>query len=71
MLPESLSVASDRKGWNTTSVHGQVLDSISDCLADVINLFGATSVTHVLVNRLPRGLDKLLAARSAFSNFLS
>ncbi len=59
------STPCDTDGWNSESVHAQVLDSIGDCLADIVNLMGATSVTHAMVNRLPRGVDKLLAARYA------
>jgi hypothetical protein len=54
---------SDSDGWNLTSVHGLILSELKNCLEEFVNLFGATSATHVIVNRLPRGVDKLVAAR--------
>jgi hypothetical protein len=57
---------SDTDGWNLTSVHGTVLEEIKNCLMDATSVYSAASATSATVNRLPRGVDKLIAARSLF-----
>merc|ERR1719210_364629 len=50
--------------WSTTPlISEEVLKEVFECLDGITDYFKATSAAHWIVNRLPKGSDKLMVAK--------